>query len=275
MPAALAAALRRRCRLGSSGAAGRARPAGLAGREAGLWPWYAACLKPGFDLAVRRLIEPCQRDRHCLAAFRTLSQPEHTMSQTRTPEHDIHSLFLDRWSPRAFTGEPIDDATLLSFFEAARWAPSAYNSQPWRFLYAKNGTEHWPLFTGLLSEFNRAWAQNASALVILLSKTSFVPPGKTDAIPATTHAFDAGAAWANLALQASLEGWHTHAIGGYDKDKAREALGIPEGYALEAAIAIGKRGDKTLLSASLQEREQPSPRRPLAELVAEGGFAFA
>ena len=111
--------------------------------------------------------------------------------------------------------------------------------------------------------------------MILLSKKTFVPPGKTDAIPATSHSFDVGAAWANLALQASLSGWRTHAIGGYDKDKARAALGIPEDYALEAAIAVGKQGDKAQLPAGLQEREQPTPRRPLAELVAEGGFAFA
>ena len=197
------------------------------------------------------------------------------MSQTRKPEYGIHSLFTNRWSPRAFTGEPIDDETLLTFFEAARWAPSAYNSQPWRFIYAKNGTENWPAFLGLLSEFNRSWAQNAAALVVLLSKTTFVPPGKTEASPSASHAFDAGAAWANLALQASISGWHTHAIGGYDKNKAREVLGIPEDYALEAAIAIGKLGDKSILPQGLQEREQPSSRRPLGELIAEGGFAFA
>ena len=197
------------------------------------------------------------------------------MTQTRTTEYTINPLFTERWSPRAFTGEPIDDATLFSFFEAARWAPSGYNSQPWRFIYAKNDSPRWAEFVGLLSEFNRGWGQNASALVILASKTSFVPPGKTEAIAATTHAFDAGAAWANLALQASLSGWFTHAVGGFDKAKAREVLGIPEGYELQAAIVIGKRGDKSLLSPSLQEREQPSLRRPLAELIAEGGFAFA
>jgi nitroreductase len=196
------------------------------------------------------------------------------MTQARSSEYPINPLFTDRWSPRAFTGEPIDDTTLLSFFEAARWAPSAYNSQPWRFIYAKNDSPRWPEFVGLLSEFNRGWGQNASALVILVSKTSFIPPGKTEAIPATTHAFDAGAAWANLALQASLSGWHTHAIGGYDKNKARELLCIPAEYELQAAIVIGKRGDKSLLPANLQEREQPSPRKPLAELIAEDGFAF-
>lgn len=196
------------------------------------------------------------------------------MTQTRTTEHEINPLFTERWSPRAFTGEPIDDATLFSFFEAARWAPSGYNSQPWRFIYAKNDSPRWAEFVGLLSEFNRGWGQNASALVVLVSKTSFVPPGKTEAIAATTHAFDAGAAWANLALQASLSGWSTHAVGGFDKAKARELLAIPEGYEVQVAIVIGKRGDKSSLSPSLQEREQPSSRKPLAELISEGGFAF-
>jgi nitroreductase len=197
------------------------------------------------------------------------------MSEIRIPAHGVDALFINRWSPRAFTGETIDDATLFSFFEAARWAPSAYNSQPWRFLYAKNGAEHWPIFLDLLSEFNRSWAHNASALVVTLSKTTLIPPGKTEAIPATSHAFDTGAAWANFALQATLAGWHVHAIGGYDKDKARSVLNIPEGYALEAVIAVGKRGDKAQLPSGLQQREQPSPRLPLTELVAEGEFAFA
>jgi len=196
------------------------------------------------------------------------------MSQPRTPEYPIADLFINRWSPRAFTAEAIDEATLLSFFEAARWAPSSYNSQPWRFLYARRDTEHWPVFLGLLAEFNQSWAKNASALVIAISKKSFIPPGKTEAIQTGSHSFDAGAAWASLAFQASLSGWHTHGIGGFDKAKTREALAIPEDYVLEAAIAIGKQGDKSILSTSLQEREQPSQRRPLTELVGEGGFTF-
>jgi nitroreductase len=197
------------------------------------------------------------------------------MSHARNPEHPVAPLFVDRWSPRAFTGEPIPEATLLSFFEAARWAPSAYNAQPWRFLYARRDTGQWPLFLELLAEFNRAWARQASALVIVLSKTTFVPPGKTEPVEIGSHAFDAGAAWASLALQATLSGWHTHGIGGFDKAQARERLGIPEDYALQAAVAIGRQGDKSALPESLQAREQPSQRRPLAELVAEGRFAFA
>lgn len=197
------------------------------------------------------------------------------MPEPRTAEYPVHPLFLQRWSPRAFTGETIDDATLLGLFEAARWAPSAYNSQPWRFIYAKKDSENWPRFLELLSEYNRSWAQSASALVILLSKKSFVPPGKSDPQPATTHAFDAGAAWASLALQATQSGWHAHAIGGYDKDRARAALGVPEEYQLEAAIAVGRQADKSTLPEALRERETPNSRRPLAELIAEGGFAFA
>lgn len=196
------------------------------------------------------------------------------MSEVRVPDYPIAALFTERWSPRAFTGEAIDEATLFSFFEAARWAPSSYNSQPWRFLYARRDTAQWPVFLGLLAEFNQIWAKNASALVIVLSKTSFIPPGKAEAIQTGSHSFDTGAAWASLAFQASLSGWRTHGIGGFDKAKTREVLGIPEGYNLEAAIAIGKQADKSILPAGLQEREQPSPRRPLAEWVAEGGFAF-
>lgn len=197
------------------------------------------------------------------------------MSETRTPEHPVDALFFQRWSPRAFTGEGIDEATLLTLFEAARWAPSAYNSQPWRFIYARKDSDSWPRFLELLSEYNRSWARSASALVIMLSKTTFVPPGKTEPQPASSHAFDAGAAWLSLALQAWLSGWHAHAIGGYDRDKARSMLGIPEGYQLEAAIAIGRQADKSALPEALRSREIPNSRIPLGELIAEGRFTFS
>jgi nitroreductase len=119
------------------------------------------------------------------------------MSSTpRIAEHEIHEHFINRWSPRAFTPEAIDEKTLLSFFEAARWSPSAYNSQPWRFLYARRDTPNWERFLGLLNEFNRGWAQHASALVIVVSKTTFTAPGATEESPALWHTFDTGAAWA-------------------------------------------------------------------------------
>ncbi|MBE0471108.1 MAG: nitroreductase family protein [Methyloprofundus sp.] len=196
------------------------------------------------------------------------------MPKSRATEHQINPLFVNRWSPRNFSGENIDDATLLQFFEAARWAPSSYNSQPWRFIYAKNNSEQWATFLNLLSNFNQSWAKTASALVIILAKTSFIPPGKTEAIHTGSHAFDAGAAWGNLALQATYDGWFAHAIGGYDKTKAREVLAIPEDYQLEAAVAIGKQKAIASLPEDSQATEQASSRLPLAQLVAENTFNF-
>jgi len=194
---------------------------------------------------------------------------------TRSTDHDIHPLFLQRWSPRAFTGEAIDEATLLRFFEAARWAPSGYNAQPWRFIYGRRDTQAWqPLFAAL-SEYNRAWAANASALVAILSRKVWTPPGKTEPQAIATHSFDAGAAWASLAFQVTLSGWHAHGIGGFDNARLRESLVVPDDYAIEAVIAIGKLGDKSQLPEALQAREHPNQRHPLEQLVAEGRFDFA
>lgn len=196
------------------------------------------------------------------------------MSQTRQSTHAIHPLFINRWSPRAFTGEPIDQGTLDSLFEAARWAPSANNSQPWRFIYARNDSAHWGSLLELLNDNNRRWATKASALIVLLSKTSHWRPGASEATHLRSHSLDAGAAWASLALQAEHAGWRSHAIGGFDRDKAREVLGVPEGYQVEIAIAIGKQAAAESLSIELQAREQPTPRHPLKNFVAEGRFAF-
>ncbi|MGH8354219.1 MAG: nitroreductase family protein [Pseudomonas sp.] len=193
----------------------------------------------------------------------------------RVTEYPIDPQFTQRWSPRAFSGEAIAEETLLSFFEAARWAPSSFNSQPWRFLYARRDTPNWQRYLDLLSEFNRGWAQSASALVILLSKTTLASSTGGEDRPALCHTFDAGAAWGHLALQASLSGWHAHGIAGFDKDLTRTELGVPEGFAVQIAVAIGKPGDKAILSEGLQAREAPSPRRPLSELVAEGDFSLS
>ena len=196
------------------------------------------------------------------------------MTQARPVANDVSPIFTARWSPRAFTGEAIDEAHLNTFFEAARWAPSAFNSQPWRFIYARRGGERWADFLGLLVDFNRSWAQHASALVVVVSATHFTPPGKSEAIQTGSHAFDTGAAAAYLALQASLAGWHAHAMGGFDKERARAVLGIPEGFQAEAVIAIGKLGDPQSLPPGLRERESPSPRQALSAIVAEGRFGF-
>lgn len=192
----------------------------------------------------------------------------------RLPEHQIHDQFLNRWSPRAYTGEAIDDTTLFSLFEAARWAPSGSNSQPWRFIYVKNDSPAWRDFTGLLKDANAVWAPKAAALVLLLSRKTWVSPADGSVKPANNHSFDAGAAWAHLSLQAVSLGWHTRAMGGYDKEAARKLLSIPDDYHLEVLIAIGRQAPAESLPAHLQEREQPSLRKPLNELIADSKFDF-
>lgn len=193
----------------------------------------------------------------------------------RQADHAIDPQFTQRWSPRAFTGEPIDEPTLLRFLEAARWAPSGFNAQPWRFIYGRAGTPAWQPIFDALSAYIQGWAQRASALVLVLSRTVWQQPGTDAPGPNLTHAFDSGAAWAYLALQATLSGWHAHGIGGFDRDKARANLGVPADHALHAVIAVGRRGDKSVLPEALQARELPNQRLPLSQLAAEGRFAFA
>jgi nitroreductase len=195
-------------------------------------------------------------------------------SITRNAEFAIDPIFTNRWSPRAFTGEAIDERILFTLFEAARWAPSANNSQPWRFIYCLKDSPKWPAFLGLLSNTNRRWAANASVLVVLVSKTTHIRNGDTEPTPLRSHSFDSGAAWALLALQAQHSGWRTHAMGGFNRDLAREVLSVPEGYDVEVAIAIGRQAEHGSLPPDLQERERPSQRKPLGKFVAEGRFAF-
>jgi nitroreductase len=191
-------------------------------------------------------------------------------SEVRKAAHPIDNLFLDRWSPRAMTGEPIAQEDLMSLFEAARWAPSSYNNQPWRMLYARKDTEQWPLFFDLLVEFNQSWAKNAGALVLFISKTTFDKNGE----PSVTHSFDTGSAWENLALQGWLKGLVVHGMQGFDYARARSELNIPEAYKVEAMIAIGKPTDSDSLPPELREREGPSDRRPLDQTICEGKFCF-
>lgn len=192
---------------------------------------------------------------------------------SRKPDHPIDPLFLERWSPRAFDGSDMPDADLLSLFEAARWAPSAFNSQPWRFLYARRGDGDWERFLDLLVPFNRSWAQSASVLVYILSDTlPFTDKATGEPAGSRTHSYDAGAAWVCLALQASLMGYQAHGMSGVDFERAREALGVPERYRIEAAAVVGRIGDPATLPDKLRAREVPSGRKPVEELVFKGGW---
>ncbi|QGP79186.1 nitroreductase family protein [Sphingobium sp. CAP-1] len=184
----------------------------------------------------------------------------------------VEPLFLDRWSPRAFDSSAIPQADLDTIFDAARWAPSAFNYQPWRFLYAHRDSADWQRFLDVLFPFNQSWVQNAGAIVFVLSDTLMAAPGSDDFKPSHSHSFDAGAAWALLALQATRLGYHTHGMTGVDFDKARAELGVPERFRLEAAVAIGKQGDKMILPEALQAREAPSDRKPIESFAFEGNF---
>ncbi len=195
-----------------------------------------------------------------------------TQANSRQAEHPISDIFLHRWSPRAFTGETISQDELLTIIDAARWAPSSYNVQPWRFLYARRGTPQWDRYLAILNEFNQSWAKSASALLIVVSKDTSVSPSTKTEVPNPTHSFDTGAAWGYLALQASLSGWQAHGMGGIDRDKARRDLGIPDGYTVEAGVAIGRLGDPSTLPEGLRAGEVPSPRLPLAQVAFEGDF---
>lgn len=191
-------------------------------------------------------------------------------SDKRNPDHPIDKLFLDRWSPRAMTGAAISQEDLLALFEAARWAPSSYNNQPWRMLYAHRGTEHWQLFFDLLVEGNQAWAKSAGVLILFISKKTLDYNGK----PSITHTFDCGAAWENFALQGWLNGFAVHGMQGFDYERARTAMSIPDEYQVEAMIAVGVPGDPDVLPEKLRKMEAPSDRRPLEQTICEGKFCF-
>jgi nitroreductase len=188
----------------------------------------------------------------------------------READFPVDPLFTNRWSPRSFTGEEVPLEVLHSALEAARWAPSASNAQPWRFLIARNGDASWGKFTALLNGRNARWANRASALVLIVSALEVERGGER--VPNNSHSFDAGAAWANFAHQALLLGWHTHGIGGYDRDLARETLKVPDTFALEALIALGRQGEIDTLDEDFHAQESPNARRPLAESVFAGEF---
>jgi nitroreductase len=191
-------------------------------------------------------------------------------SEIRKADFPIEPLLLDRWSPRAMSGEEIAEEELMRLFEAARWAPSSFNAQQWRALYSRRGTEYWPMFFDLLVASNKSWAKNAAALVVFLSRKTFDHDGE----PSRTHSYDTGAAWENFALQGWRQGLVVHGMEGFDYERARAQLRIPEEFQVEAMAAVGKSGPKELLPEKLQKREVPNDRRKLSQSICEGPFRF-
>lgn len=185
---------------------------------------------------------------------------------SRKSTFPINPLILNRWSPRAMTGEDLDNEEIMSLFEAARWAPSSYNNQPWRFIYAKRNTEHWERMFSLLAEGNKSWAKNSGLLVVVITRKNFEFNEK----PARTHQFDAGSAWENLALEAFSRGLVAHGMQGFNYDKAKIDLIIPDDFEVMAMIAIGKKGSRESLPPELQEKEKLTDRKPLKDIIMEG-----
>lgn len=188
----------------------------------------------------------------------------------RTSEYPVHELILRRWSPRAMSGEKISKENLMSLFEAARWAPSSYNEQEWRFLWAEKGTPHWDSFFSLLVDANQVWCAQGSHLIVLLYKETFTQTGEKNGVAQ----LDAGAAMQNLLLQATELGLVAHPMGGFDWTRAVEILEVPNGFAVGAMIVVGHPAAPETLPKELRDMESPSSRKEFPQFVSEGLFAF-
>ncbi len=190
------------------------------------------------------------------------------VDDSRKNAYGSGDLFRQRWSPRAMTGQEIDDNDLMALFEAAHWAPSSNNNQPWRFIYRRRTDPGWSEFIEILADGNRVWCVNAGVLIVVVSKTTFDHNGKF----ARTHSFDTGAAWAMLALEGARRGLVVHGMQGFDYDKAAGIIGIPEGYEVEMMAAVGILGQIEQLPEERRHTEKPSLRKELSQIAASGRF---
>lgn len=190
------------------------------------------------------------------------------MEKPATTEFPVHDLIRNRWSPRAFSDKPVPLDVLRSLFEAARWAASSYNEQPWTFLMAtKDDPENFAKMLSVLVEFNAGWAKHAPVLALAVAKLAFHHNGS----PNRNAFYDVGAASAQLTFEASSRGLFVHQMAGYDGAKARQVFEIPAGWEPIAAIAIGYPGDPESLPQPLRDRElAPRSRKRLGEFVMTG-----
>lgn len=188
----------------------------------------------------------------------------------RNNDAPVSDLFIERWSPRSFDENyELSANEYLSLFEAARWSPSCFNEQPWRFVVSKRNSKSFGNFTSLLNDFNKEWAKSASLLGFIIAKKDFTEKNKPN-----EHAqFDAGAAWMSLTLQARKLGLHTHGMGGIQTDKIYKELDIDKDqYDLIAGFAVGKKASKNQLPDELAQQEELSSRKHLDEILFENDF---
>jgi nitroreductase len=192
------------------------------------------------------------------------------MEKIAETQVSIHELIRRRWSPRAFSELPVEPDKLLSLFEAARWAASASNEQPWAFLVATQGDpKNYENMLGVLVDFNRGWANKAPVLILTVAHTQFEKDGKPN-----RHGFyDLGQAAANLALQATALGLAAHQMAGFSVEAARERFAVPEGWEPASVIALGYPGDPDSLTEKLRQREiAQRHRKPLETFVFSGAW---
>jgi nitroreductase len=194
-------------------------------------------------------------------------QKDVDMQKPAPSDFPVHQLIRDRWSPRAFADRAIPQDVLRSLFEAARWAPSSSNQQPWAYIVAtRDDKENFEKMLGVLVEFNAGWAKNAAALAIATAELAF--PNNA---PNRNAQYDTGAASALLSVEATARGLAVHQMAGFDPERARQTFGIPAGWEPIAALAIGYPGDPDSLPAKLKDRElAPRTRKPLSEFVMAG-----
>ena len=179
-------------------------------------------------------------------------------------ESGVTEIILKRWSPRSFADKPVSSADLTKIFTAAAWAASSFNEQPWRFLMGKKGDETYAKILDALIEFNQGWAKSAPVLILSVGKKTFTQSGQPNAY--ALH--DTGAATANLSLEATALGLHTHGMGGVDKEKARANFAIPEDFEVGAAWALGYVGDPEALPEPMKAMETAArTRKALEEFV--------
>lgn len=195
------------------------------------------------------------------------------MNKPASTDYPVHELIARRWSPRAMEPRPVPAEALRSLLEAARWAPSSYNEQPWSFLVARREDEaEFQAMLGCLADVNQAWARNAGALILTVAKNGFSHNDKPN-----RHAFhDIGLAAGNLALQATALGLVVHQMGGIRPDKAREVYDIPDGYEVVTGIAVGHPGKAEQLPEQFREAEfAPRQRKPQDRIVFRGSWGRA
>ena len=195
------------------------------------------------------------------------------MSDNRRVDHPVAPIFIERWSARSFTGDNMPEADLLTMFEAARWAHSAANRQPWRFSYALREDAEFARYVEFLDGGNRPWAEKAAALVVVISQRRTPPTDGSEPRPIGTHSLDTGAALQSFTLQASMLGYVAHPMAGIDAGKISADLGIDESdFKVEAMVAVGRLGLRDDLPEKYRDREKKSQRRPLGETVFRGHF---